>query len=137
LARGGTAGILVAVLKRTKGIKIAGITEVDSDVFRHFIHYAFHLLVPFALGKLFWKENWWKAGFIMVGTMLIDLDHLLADPVYDPGRCSLGFHPLHTLWAGIVYVGLLAVPSWKWRAVSVGCLWHLCTDAIDCLLGGH
>ena len=110
--------------------------EIVIDIFRYIFHYAFHLLVPFVVGKLFWKENWWKAGLIMVGTMLIDLDHLLADPIFDPSRCSIVFHPLHTLWAGIVYGGLLAVPSWKWRAVAVGCLWHLCTDAIDCLLGG-
>ena len=108
--------------------------EIDSDVFRHTLHYIFHLAMPFLFGKLFWKERWFKAGLIMMSTILIDLDHLLADPVFDPNRCSLGFHPLHTLWAGIAYAGLLAVPSWKARAVSVGCLWHLCTDAIDCLL---
>jgi len=27
--------------------------------------------------------------------MLVDLDHLLATPVPDPTRCSIGFHPLH------------------------------------------
>lgn len=106
------------------------------DVFRHIVHYSFHLLVPFAFSRLIWKEIWLKAGLIMVGTILIDLDHLLADPIYDPSRCSIGLHPFHTLWAGIIYCGLLAVPSWKWRAVSIGCLWHLCTDDIDCLLGG-
>jgi hypothetical protein len=72
----------------------------------------------------------------MVGTMVIDLDHLLADPIFDPDRCGIGFHPLHTLWAGIVYGGLLAVSAWKVRAVGIGCLWHLSTDAIDCQLGG-
>ena len=72
----------------------------------------------------------------MVGTMIIDLDHLLADPIFNPDRCGIGFHPFHTLWAGIAYGGLLAVPSCKVRAVAIGCLWHLCTDAIDCLLGG-
>jgi hypothetical protein len=84
---------------------------------------------------MFWKENWWKAGLIMVATMTIDLDHLLADPVFDPGRCSIGYHPLHTLWAGIVFGGILVVPFWPWRAAAVGGLWHLCTDFIDCLLG--
>ncbi len=110
--------------------------EVSLDDLRHVVHYALHLLAPFAFGKLFWKENWWKAGLIMLGTMLIDLDHLLADPIFDPNRCSIGLHPLHTLWAGMAYAGLLAIPSWKWRAVAVGCLWHLCTDAVDCLLIG-
>lgn len=110
--------------------------EVGADVFRPIIHYSFHLLVPFIFAKLFWNKNWWKAGLIMVASMLIDLDHLLADPVFDPNRCSIGFHPLHTLWAGIFYCGLLGVPSWRLRAVSVGCLLHLFTDFIDCLLGG-
>lgn len=110
--------------------------ESDFGVVRHLIHYSLHLLVPFAIAKLFWKENWRTAGFIMLATMLMDLDHLLADPIFDPNRCSLGFHPLHTVWAGLVYCGLLAMPSWKWRAVAVGCLWHLCTDFIDCRLGG-
>ncbi len=111
--------------------------ENFPDVARHLIHYSCHLLVPFVIAKLFWKENWWKAGLIMLATMLIDADHLLADPIFDPQRCSIGFHPLHTVWAGLVYLGLLAIPSWKWRAVAVGLLWHLCTDTIDCLLGGH
>ena len=110
--------------------------EIVSDVYRHIIHYSFHLLVPFVFGKLFWKENWWKAGLIMVGMMVIDLDHLLADPIFDPDRCGIGFHPFHTLWAGIAYGGLLAIPSSKVRAMAIGWLWHLCTDAIDCLLGG-
>lgn len=109
--------------------------EIVSDIYRHIIHYSFHLLVPFVFGKLFWKENWWKAGLIMLGTMVIDLDHLLADPIFDPDRCGIGFHPLHTLWAGTAYGGLLVIPYWKVRAVGIGCLWHLCTDAIDCLLG--
>ena len=108
----------------------------NIDILRYIIHYALHLLVPFVFAKLIFKENWWKAGLILVGTMLIDLDHLLADPIYDPGRCSIGVHPLHTVWAGLIYGCLLAVPSWKWRAVSLGCLWHLSTDYIDCMIGG-
>ncbi len=98
------------------------------------LHYSLHLIAPFLLAKLGWRQNGWKAGFIMAATNIIDIDHLLAAPVYDPNRCSIGFHPLHTLWAGAIYLGLLMIPSWKWRAVAVGCLWHLCTDAFDCLL---
>lgn len=109
---------------------------VDIGLYRQILHYFFHLLAPFGFGRLLWKDNWWKAGFIMVGTIVIDIDHLLADPVFDPGRCSVGYHPLHTLWAGGAYLALLAVPSWKWRAVAAGCLWHLCTDALDCMMGG-
>ncbi len=39
----------------------------------------------------------------MLATMAIDLDHLLADPVFDPDRFCIGFHPLHTVWAGVGY----------------------------------
>ena len=60
-------------------------------------------------------------------------DHIFANPIYDSNRCSVGLHPLHTIWAALFYCSLLAFPSWKWRAISVGCLWHLCTDLIDCL----
>ena len=110
--------------------------ETIPDIFRHVIHYSFHLFVPFLFTKLFWKKNWRKAALIMVSTLLIDLDHLLADPIFDPNRCSIGFHPLHTFWAGVFYCALLAIPLWEWRAVSVGCLWHLVVDYIDCLLSG-
>ena len=110
--------------------------ELVSDFLRHIIHYASHLLMPFLWGKLFWREKGLKAGAIMLATMAIDLDHLLADPIFAPDRCGIGFHPLHTHWAGFVYMGLLAAPSWQVRAVGLGCLWHLSTDAIDCLLVG-
>ena len=70
----------------------------------------------------------------MVSTMLIDLDHLFADPIFDPDRCSIGFHPLHSRWAAAVYVALLALPSWRWQALAAGCLWHLAVDALDCVL---
>lgn len=109
----------------------------DLEVFRHLVHYANHLLVPFVFARLLWRKMWRTAGMIMVATILIDLDHLLADPVFDPQRCSIGFHPLHTGWAAIVYAVLLAIPSWKCRAVGVGCLWHLGTDALDCWLNSH
>lgn len=104
------------------------------DIIRHIVHYSFHLVVPFGIARIFWKEKWLAASWIMVATMLIDLDHLFADPIFDPNRCSIGFHPLHTHWAGAAYLLMLAVPSWKFRVIGVGCIWHLCTDAIDCSL---
>ena len=90
--------------------------------------------MPFIITKLFWGKNWRYAGFIMVLTILIDLDHILINPIWDPNRCSIGLHPLHTIWAGLFYSTMLLIPSWKWRAFSAGCIWHLCTDFIDCLL---
>ena len=100
----------------------------------HIIHYSFHFLVPFLFAKLFWKKHWFKAALIMLSTILIDLDHLISEPIFDPERCSIGLHPLHTIWAGIFYLSMLIIPSWKWRAFSIGCLWHLFTDYIDCVI---
>lgn len=66
----------------------------------------------------------------MVATMLVDLDHLFANPIFDPGRCSINFHPLHTYWAMGVYVLLLLFK--KTRIIAVGLLFHMLTDYIDC-----
>lgn len=106
------------------------------EILRHIIHYGCHFAVPFALSWLLFRKHWWKAGLIMAATILIDLDHLLADPIFDPNRCSIGFHPLHTVWAAVVYALLVLIPKWQWRAVGVGCLFHLATDCLDCYLGG-
>jgi hypothetical protein len=105
------------------------------EILRNIVHYGFHFLVPFLFGYLFWRKNWKLAGLLMVSTMAIDLDHLLADPIFDPDRCGVGFHPMHTIWAAIAYVVLFFFPSWKLKAIAVGCLFHLLTDSVDCYLG--
>jgi len=66
--------------------------------------------------------------------MLIDVDHLLANPIFDPNRCSINFHPLHTYWALAIYVAMLFFR--KTRIVGVGLVFHLITDFIDCLWSG-
>ncbi len=62
--------------------------------------------------------------------MLVDLDHLLADPIYDPQRCSIGFHPLHKLWFIGFYIVLTFFP--KTRLVGLGLTIHMALDSIDC-----
>jgi hypothetical protein len=69
----------------------------------------------------------------MVATLVVDADHLLATPVYDPDRCSIGFHPLHTTPAIVLYLALAAVP--RTRVVGVGLVLHMALDALDCLAG--
>ncbi|WP_319486775.1 DUF6122 family protein [uncultured Cohaesibacter sp.] len=110
---------------------------LDHEILRPLVHYSGHFLVPFLIARLvFPREIWLKAALVMVSTIVIDVDHLLADPIFDPNRCSIGFHPLHTLWAGVVYVGLVLVPDWRARAFGVGALFHLAVDTNDCFLGG-
>ena len=67
----------------------------------------------------------------MVATMLVDLDHLLANPIYDPHRCGIGFHPLHTFPAMVAYA-LLLVPRAS-RLPALGLVIHMALDALDCL----
>jgi hypothetical protein len=107
-----------------------------SEVTRHIIHYSLHFIFPFIIAYFLFKKNWKIAGIVMASTILIDLDHLLANPIFDPNRCSIGFHPLHTLWASLVYFLMLLIPSWRWRAIAIGCILHLGTDTLDCILGG-
>ena len=68
----------------------------------------------------------------MMATMAVDLDHLLAVPMYDPNRCSIGFHPLHSYYAIGVYVILLFFP--KTRIVGIGLVIHMILDYIDCFM---
>jgi hypothetical protein len=93
-------------------------------------HIVLHLMVPALVARLFFRTRWKYAYFIMVATMLIDIDHLLANPIYDPGRCSIGFHPLHQPWFIMLYLALCFVP--KTRLVGIGLSIHMCLDAIDC-----
>ena len=93
------------------------------------IHYGLHFLFPGVVAYVYnpkkWKQNW----LILLSTMLIDLDHLLATPIFDPNRCRIGFHPLHSFYAFIVYLILLH-PK-KTNLIGIGYLRHLCTDYVD------
>jgi len=97
------------------------------------LHAAVPALVAWAVyrgsGKVIGFRRAW--GLLLLG-WLIDIDHLLADPIYAPGRCSIGFHPLHTAPAIALY-GALVVPR-ATRLVGVGLLIHIALDALDCVL---
>ncbi len=69
----------------------------------------------------------------MVLTMLVDIDHLLATPIYDAERCSIGFHPLHGLLPIIVYLLMFLQPRFCYlRYAGLGLLIHMGLDSIDC-----
>ena len=95
-------------------------------------HLALHLIVPAILVSLFYRKTWKLAYLIMIAGMVVDIDHLLADPIYDPGRCSIGFHPLHQPWFIALYLILCLVP--KSRLLGIGLAVHMALDAIDCLV---
>ena len=99
---------------------------------RPFLHYGIHFGLPLIIAFLFFKGTWKKAYIIMVLGMLIDLDHLLASPIFSANRCSINFHPLHSYYAIAVYVALL-IPK-KTRLVGLGLVIHILADTADCWL---
>jgi len=100
--------------------------------FKFIVHYGFHFLVPLAISILFYKKSWKLVYLLFIGTMLLDLDHLLANPIFDSSRCSINFHPLHTFYAIGVYTTML-IPK-KIRVLGIGLLLHMFTDYLDCIL---
>lgn len=98
---------------------------------RPIIHDILHVLVPFLVAYFGYKDTRWRAFLIMMATMAVDLDHLLADPIYDPNRCSIGFHPLHSHIAILGYTILLFIP--KLRLIGIGLVIHMILDYIDCI----
>ncbi len=93
-------------------------------------HLALHFLAPAVLTGLFYRKKWKVAYLLMITTMLVDIDHIFANPIYDPNRCSIGFHPLHELWFIGLYVALCFIP--KTKLVGIGLSVHMALDAIDC-----
>lgn len=94
------------------------------------LHLVLHVLVPALVARIFFRPHWRRAWLIMLATMVVDLDHLLATPIYDPDRCSIGFHPLHTVPAIAVYTVLTLVP--RTRLIGLGLVLHMLLDFSDC-----
>lgn len=95
------------------------------------IHMILHFAVPALIAWIFFRKNFKYAWLIMIATMLVDADHLLATPLFDPMRCSIGFHPLHSYYIQPLY---LAMSFYKpTRLVGIGLVIHMLLDALDCL----
>lgn len=98
---------------------------------RPLLHLTLHVVVPAAVALVFYRKTWRSAWLWMLAGWLIDIDHLLADPIYAPGRCSIGFHPLHTMPAIAVYTLLLV--RRRTRLLGIGLLIHIALDTLDCV----
>ncbi|MDT0651140.1 DUF6122 family protein [Autumnicola edwardsiae] len=98
------------------------------------VHYFLHFIAIALIAWLVDRENWKQAYLILLATMLVDLDHLFATPVFDPDRCGIGYHPLHSEMAIIGYIfGSIFVKHRIIRLIFIGLLFHMFTDLIDCL----
>ena len=111
------------------------------------LHIALHFALPVLAAFAFYRRHWRPAMLVMMATMIVDLDHLLASPIYDPERCSIGFHPLHTVPAILFYAGLFALPlvagrkrdapglrpaAFNLHLIGLGLLIHMALDWGDC-----
>ena len=97
------------------------------------IHYFLHLGFPFFIAFLFFRKDWKKVYLILLATMLVDLDHLGAHPIFQANRCSINFHFLHTYYAMGVYLLLLFFRK-PFNIIGIGLVFHMLTDFIDCLM---
>ena len=112
------------------------------------IHILLHFVVPIFISLLFFKSEWKSSSLWIISTMIVDLDHLLADPIFDPNRCSINFHPLHSYEFIAVYALIFMVAGvLRYREsfeggnktirilflVSLGLLIHMVLDWFDCL----
>jgi hypothetical protein len=113
------------------------------------IHIALHFIIPPLVALAFYRNRWLNATLIMIATIIVDADHLLADPIYDPNRCSISFHPLHTIPAIVTYAALFTLPlivGWKtpgqglhpiarvMHLIGLGLLIHMTLDWVDCMV---
>ncbi len=97
---------------------------------REWIHYGIHLGLPILVAFFFYPKKPWFALMVLLAALAIDADHLLAHPVFDPNRCSIGYHPLHSYPAIAGYLGLAL---WrKTRLAGIGLLIHILADSADC-----
>ena len=100
----------------------------------HIVSNIILLYLIFLINKYFIKKKI-NAKFIfllLLSSNLIDIDHLLADPIYDPNRCSINFHPLHSWYMFPIYI----VGSFFGRFIYFfwGVDIHLILDFFDCIL---
>ena len=97
------------------------------------IHYCLHFFLPLLIAVLFFNKEWKKVYFIMLSTMLVDLDHLVTSPIYQADRCSINFHPLHSYYAIGVYI-IMTFFRKPYNIIGIGLLLHMLADFSDCLI---
>ena len=97
------------------------------------LHYSLHFFLPLIIAILFFKKEWKKVYVIMLLTMIVDLDHLLADPIYQADRCSINFHPLHSYYAIALYF-IMSFFRKPFNIIGIGLILHMIADFTDCFI---
>lgn len=100
-------------------------------MFRSILHLGLHLIIPGIASRFLFPKKWKSAWLVMMVTMIIDLDHLFADPIFDPNRCGINYHFLHSFPAIAVYGLFTVIP--KTRLFGLELMIHIMLDGLDCL----
>ena len=112
------------------------INEQNSDSLnvsysQKIIHLSGHTILPIAISYAGYGSSWKSAAKIMIASNLVDVDHLLAKPIYNPDRCSIESHPLHSLpMIGLYSAMLFNKETQEW---GIGLLTHMAVDYVDCI----
>lgn len=99
---------------------------------RFIIHYGLHFVFPVLIAFWFYRPQFKKVSIILLSGILIDIDHLLANPVFEANRCSIGFHLLHGYIPIALYFFLFIYKPT--RIIGLALLLHILADTADCLL---
>lgn len=98
---------------------------------REIVHYFLHLIFPVIVARIFFKNNWRKTYLLLLATMLVDIDHLWAVPIFDPNRGSIGFHTFHTYpMVALYFLGAIFLKG-NYRIIALGLVLHMITDFQD------
>ena len=97
---------------------------------------AIHLIADVILIAAVWGKKDAKEGAILAwqvfASNLIDLDHFLAEPIYDPARCGINFHPLHSWYMFPIYA--IGSIYGRYKYFFWGVILHIILDTMDCYL---
>jgi len=65
---------------------------------------------------------------LLVGSNLVDLDHLFSRPVYDPKRNSFKAHFLHKQWKTVLLLSVLTLLVRPLLFLGIGLILHFFLD---------
>ena len=101
----------------------------------HFVHYFLHFFAILGIAYLYDPQKWKINYLVLLLTMCVDIDHLWASPIFDPNRCSIGYHTFHSPFFISIYITtLIFVKHYYVRLIALGLVFHMITDYLDCLL---
>ena len=106
-------------------------TKPELEILQISVHFLLHVVAPLVIARLFFRENFLRTYIIIMLTMLVDLDHLVADPVFMTCRCSIGFHILHQ--HAVIPIYIIMTFFKPTRLAGIGLSLHMLTDYIDCM----